>query len=188
MILNCRTGNVLRSTWCECDGWYHRRKLEGQVSELLGKVHNLEEELEKHLQEMDDEREAHSMQKLALERENDLLREQLKKYVSIVQAQRQESPPTMSNSDATSSGKLVALINSYCHSMSIDLPATSSAPKDNTATENSITTDDKKLQEVSTALEEGEDILGGCVCVCVGILGLEKTMLGMILSTVMFQL
>ena len=35
--------------------------------------------------------ETHSNQLQALERENDLLREQLKKYVGMVQAQRRES-------------------------------------------------------------------------------------------------
>ena len=35
--------------------------------------------------------ETHSNQLQALERENDLLREQLKKYVDMVQAQRRES-------------------------------------------------------------------------------------------------
>lgn len=64
----------------------------------------LEQELEKNMQAMDDEREAHSNQKLGLERENDLLREQLKKYVSIVKAQRRSSPSGPSDSDSLQSG------------------------------------------------------------------------------------
>ena len=48
-------------------------------------------ELEKCQSEMKVSKESHSNQLQALERENDMLREQLKKYVVIVQAQRRES-------------------------------------------------------------------------------------------------
>lgn len=57
--------------------------------------------LEKLDQEIAGMREAHSGQRLALERENDLLREQLKKYVNMVQAQRKEN--SLSASDSISS-------------------------------------------------------------------------------------
>jgi hypothetical protein len=64
-----------------------------RVSELESKKCVLTQELERSMQVVEDEREVHSNQRLGLERENDLLREQLKKYVSIVQAQRRDSPP-----------------------------------------------------------------------------------------------
>lgn len=51
-------------------------------------------ELKAELEKMCEEREYHSTQKLALERENDLLREQLKKYITILQSKHQESPST----------------------------------------------------------------------------------------------
>lgn len=68
---------------------------------MRARVGFLEQEVEKNVEAIDEEREAHSSQKLALERENDLLREQLKKYVGIVQAQRRDP------SDATA-GKCTA--------------------------------------------------------------------------------
>lgn len=80
------------------------------MSELEEKVYLEEQELEKNLQAMDDEREAHSNQMLGLERENDLLREQLKKYVSIVQAQRRDSPSVDPPSSGTLSGNLYVLV------------------------------------------------------------------------------
>lgn len=64
------------------------RELHEHVSELKVKVCLLEQELDKNMQDLD----VHSGRKLALEGENDLLREQLKKYVNIVQAQRRDSP------------------------------------------------------------------------------------------------
>ena len=54
--------------------------------------------------------ETHSNQLQALERENDLLREQLKKYVGMVQAQRRETSAKTTENAAqmavTSSGNL----------------------------------------------------------------------------------
>ena len=65
--------------------------LSSQVTELQNQVKLLQEELNSSRQELDSEKELQSSHKLALERENDLLREQLKKYVSIVQSQRSSS-------------------------------------------------------------------------------------------------
>ena len=67
------------------------RELESQVSELSSSRAELLSELEKCQSEMKVSQETHSNQLQALERENDLLREQLKKYVGMVQAQRRES-------------------------------------------------------------------------------------------------
>ena len=55
------------------------RALSNHVSELQGEVKLLQEELSMSKQELDNEKELQSSHKLALERENDLLREQLKK-------------------------------------------------------------------------------------------------------------
>lgn len=78
------------------------RKLNKELLELQGCYQVLEEELEASRQETSDIREAHAGQKQALERENDLLREQLKKYVGMVQAQRKETQ--VRNSDSLTSG------------------------------------------------------------------------------------
>ncbi len=67
------------------------RALSGRVSELQEEVKHLQEELNRSKKELASEKEVQSSNKVALERENDLLREQLKKYVSIVQSQRKES-------------------------------------------------------------------------------------------------
>ena len=67
------------------------RVLSSQVTELQEEVKQLKEELRQSEEELSRERGAQSSHKVALERENDLLREQLKKYVNIVQAQRKES-------------------------------------------------------------------------------------------------
>ena len=67
------------------------RELESQVSELSSSQAELLSQLEKCQSEMKMSQETHSNQLQALERENDLLREQLKKYVDMVQAQRRES-------------------------------------------------------------------------------------------------
>lgn len=65
--------------------------------------------LEKYSHEMEEMRTAHSGQKLSLERENDLLREQLKKYVSFVQSQHKEI-----GSNSSSSGQLSFLCALSC--------------------------------------------------------------------------
>lgn len=78
------------------------RALTVDVAELRVQVQLLQKQEENNQEDIDNEREAHSSQKQALERENDLLHEQLKKYVSIVQAQRRESP-SASNSDSFTS-------------------------------------------------------------------------------------
>lgn len=57
---------------------------------LAKTVSELQEELDRCRQERDGLQEAYLGQKQALERENDLLRDQLKKYVSMVQAQQKE--------------------------------------------------------------------------------------------------
>ena len=72
--------------------------LSGRVSELQEQVKLLQEELNKSKNELANERGVQSSHKVALERENDLLREQLKKYVSIVQAQRNPSSSTSETS------------------------------------------------------------------------------------------
>lgn len=69
----------------------HDRVLSSRVEELQDQIKLLHEELNSSRQELDSEKELQSSHKLALERENDLLREQLKKYVSIVQSQRSSS-------------------------------------------------------------------------------------------------
>ena len=83
------------------------RELESQVSELRAE---LPSELEKCQSEMKVSQKTHSNQLQALERENDLLREQLKKYVGMVQAQRRESSAKTTESAVqmavTSSGNL----------------------------------------------------------------------------------
>ena len=66
-------------------------ELESQVSELTSSRAQLLSELEKCQSEMKVSQESHSNQLQALERENDMLREQLKKYVVMVQAQRRET-------------------------------------------------------------------------------------------------
>ncbi len=81
-------------------------------SELMKNASELEmtcQELEKSLleskQEVDEIRESYMGQKQGLERENDLLREQLKKYVNMVQAQKRENNVQKSESlTSTSSG------------------------------------------------------------------------------------
>ena len=70
---------------------HSHRELESQVSELTSSRAELLSELEKCQSEMKVSQESHSNQLQALERENDMLREQLKKYVVMVQAQRRES-------------------------------------------------------------------------------------------------
>ena len=83
------------------------RELESQVSEFRAELFS---ELEKCQSEMRVSQEIHSNQLQALERENDLLREQLKKYVGMVQAQRRESSAKTTESAAqmavTNSGNL----------------------------------------------------------------------------------
>ena len=63
------------------------------------KIQDLEDQVDKLLRELEQARhtyrsiqEAHSGKLQVLERENDLLREQLKKYVSLVQQQLTQSP------------------------------------------------------------------------------------------------
>ena len=68
------------------------------MSERLSEQQRL---LEASREEIEATRDAHSSQKLALERENDLLREQLKKYVSMVQAQRREVSSESSSSECS---------------------------------------------------------------------------------------
>lgn len=72
------------------------------MAELRVQVDLLQKQEENSQEDIDNMREAHSSQKQALEKENDLLREQLKKYVSIVQARRRESPSADSFTSSTS--------------------------------------------------------------------------------------
>ena len=71
------------------------------MSNLETHCQELNEELKECKQELCGMREAHSGQRVALERENDLLREQLKKYIGIVQAQRRETPVQTSESQSS---------------------------------------------------------------------------------------
>ena len=108
--------------------------------------------LEQELQTVDDEREAHSNQKLGLERENDLLREQLKKYVSMVQ--RRNSPSGPPNPDSGTSGEreyvCCALWQPACPVPDVRTPFNAeNSPPTNTDTDNAVSTADKKFQEVS---------------------------------------
>lgn len=64
---------------------------------LEGRVEGLLLEVERSKQECQQLQEAHAGKKQALERENDLLREQLKKYVSMVQTQWKDTPNRQSN-------------------------------------------------------------------------------------------
>lgn len=81
---------------------FYLRDLSKNLSDEQALVQLLQKELEKSRLDIENTRKAHSSQKLALERENDLLREQLKKYVSMVQVQRKETP-SISNSDSLTS-------------------------------------------------------------------------------------
>ena len=80
------------------------RVLESQVAELSSSRAELLSELEKCKSEMKISQESHTSQLQALERENDVLREQLKKYVGMVQAHRRESTAKTTESAITSSG------------------------------------------------------------------------------------
>lgn len=73
------------------------RDLRQEASELQERLQILHKELEKSRQEIAGAREAHASQRLVLERENDLLRDQLKKYVGMVQAQHKELPSASSS-------------------------------------------------------------------------------------------
>ena len=70
------------------------------MAELSSSRLELLSELDKCHSEMKVSQERHSNQLQALERENDLLRDQLKKYVGMVQAQRRESSAKTTESAA----------------------------------------------------------------------------------------
>ena len=80
------------------------RVLSSRVEELQETVELLQEDLRRSKEDLSSEKDSQSSHKVALERENDLLREQLKKF--IVQAQR--------SSASESSGVLIAVAVMWC--------------------------------------------------------------------------
>jgi chromosome segregation ATPase len=74
-----------------------KEEIEGQHQATMAeldqereRVKELEKEVNKLKQELNIRGDTHSQQQQALERENDLLREQLKRYVGMVQSQNQD--------------------------------------------------------------------------------------------------
>lgn len=114
---------------------FQNRELKRHASDLQEKVFLLEQELERHVQELCEERDAHVSQKMALERENDLLRDQLKKHLSMLQTKHSSTSSISSDgvknttepsletepaTDASSDKKLQEMAEMYADLMELN--------------------------------------------------------------------
>lgn len=114
---------------------FQNRELKKHASDLQEKVFLLEQELERHVQELCEERDAHASQKMALERENDLLRDQLKKHLSMLQTKHSSTSSISSDgvknitepsletepvTDASSDKKLQEMAEMYADLMELN--------------------------------------------------------------------